>query len=109
MNARKILIHSAHCCVMHGCKYGDEDCPVVSLNIEQSYPCEECYEFACEYSGDFIVTAKDAVLGVPTNHTVLKSHAEKEKFYRQVFMYRSMGYEVEVQAVATVFNSKNRE
>jgi len=35
-------VHTEHCCLVHGCKYGDEDCPVVTKNKTQSYPCEEC-------------------------------------------------------------------
>lgn len=37
-------VHSCHCCVKHGCKYGDEDCPVVLREVMQDYPCEECSE-----------------------------------------------------------------
>lgn len=32
--------HAAHCCKRHGCKYGDEDCPVVLGSAAQSYACE---------------------------------------------------------------------
>ena len=34
-------VHDAHCCVIHGCKYGDSDCPVV-LGEENGIECEEC-------------------------------------------------------------------
>jgi len=37
-------VHASHCCKWHGCKYGDEDCPVVTGEIEQEYLCEYCYE-----------------------------------------------------------------
>ena len=37
-------VHETHCCVDHGCKYGDEDCPVASGQLKQLYPCEECRE-----------------------------------------------------------------
>lgn len=37
-------VHETHCCVYHGCKYGDDDCPVVSGELKQAYPCEECRE-----------------------------------------------------------------
>lgn len=37
-----IGVHAAHCCKWHGCKYGDEDCPVVNGKVEQEYPCEYC-------------------------------------------------------------------
>ncbi len=35
-------VHAAHCCRLHGCKYGDEDCPVASGAIKQEYTCEDC-------------------------------------------------------------------
>ena len=31
-----------HCCVLHGCKYGHEDCPVTNAIIKQEYLCEYC-------------------------------------------------------------------
>jgi len=34
--------HVNHCCIHHGCKYGDDNCPVVLGRDKQSYPCEEC-------------------------------------------------------------------
>lgn len=44
VSPRKFLsVHDAHCCSTHGCKYGDEDCPVI-LGIEPGIECEECYE-----------------------------------------------------------------
>lgn len=41
-NSNHLGIHQTHCCIIHGCKYGDEDCPVVQKVIEQSYLCEDC-------------------------------------------------------------------
>lgn len=38
----KFGVHATHCCVFHGCKYGDEDCPVVTGKIVQQYECEYC-------------------------------------------------------------------
>lgn len=35
-------VHTEHCCKDHGCKYGDEDCPVTTGMKPQSYPCEIC-------------------------------------------------------------------
>lgn len=35
--------HASHCCKIHGCKYGDPNCPVVSGEVEQEYLCEYCY------------------------------------------------------------------
>jgi hypothetical protein len=37
-------VHQTHCCIKHGCKYGDEDCPVASGEIKQDYVCEWCGE-----------------------------------------------------------------
>jgi len=35
-------IHTEHCCVIHGCKYNNNDCPVDLGELKQSYPCESC-------------------------------------------------------------------
>lgn len=35
-------VHTEHCCLWHGCQYGDEDCPVVAEAKPQSYICESC-------------------------------------------------------------------
>lgn len=35
-------VHTEHCCVNHGCKYGDPDCSVWLGLRNQSYPCETC-------------------------------------------------------------------
>lgn len=40
--ANNIGVHAAHCCKWHGCKYGDEDCPVVLGQVEQLYTCDFC-------------------------------------------------------------------
>lgn len=37
-------VHISHCCKWHGCKYGDDDCPVVTGKVEQKYLCGDCYE-----------------------------------------------------------------
>ena len=37
-------VHTEHCCVVHGCKYGD-NCPVELGKKRQSYLCEDCYGF----------------------------------------------------------------
>jgi len=31
-----------HCCIVHGCKYGHRDCPVVLGEVKQEYICEQC-------------------------------------------------------------------
>ena len=40
--ADSIGVHAGHCCKWHGCKYGDEDCPVVLGQVEQLYTCDFC-------------------------------------------------------------------
>jgi len=35
-------VHTAHCCVKHGCKYEDENCPVINRKVRQQYTCEWC-------------------------------------------------------------------
>lgn len=38
---KKLLqdVHTRHCCSVCGCKYGDEDCTVVSKMLVQERPC----------------------------------------------------------------------
>jgi hypothetical protein len=35
-------VHTEHCCIDHGCKYGDENCTVVTGKLPQSFACEDC-------------------------------------------------------------------
>ena len=41
-NPNHLGAHKTHCCILHGCKYGDPDCPVVQRVIVQDYLCEDC-------------------------------------------------------------------
>jgi len=42
-SSENLCVHTEHCCVLHGCKYGDgENCPVESRRKRQSFPCEDC-------------------------------------------------------------------
>lgn len=42
-NDLKHDVHTEHCCVNCGCKYGDADCTVKTKKLEQSFPCNmEC-------------------------------------------------------------------
>jgi len=43
MKIEEARVHQSHCCVKHGCKYGDEDCPVVKGEVKQFYYCEACH------------------------------------------------------------------
>jgi len=42
MEADHIGVHETHCCIIHGCKYGDSDCPVSLGEAPQVFPCEDC-------------------------------------------------------------------
>ncbi len=42
MDKSKYGVHQSHCCIKHGCKYGNDDCPVVNRKIKQKYTCEWC-------------------------------------------------------------------
>ena len=35
-------VHATHCCAIHGCKYCDDDCPVVLGQVKQEIDCEDC-------------------------------------------------------------------
>jgi hypothetical protein len=35
-------VHTRHCCIEHGCRYGEEDCSVVTGRKPQEFPCEDC-------------------------------------------------------------------
>ena len=48
MDKSKYRVHATHCCIIHGCKYGDEDCPVESGEVKQEYICEWCDENGIE-------------------------------------------------------------
>lgn len=41
-------VHETHCCKVHGCKYGDRDCPVESGQLSAIYLCELCDELNLE-------------------------------------------------------------
>jgi len=42
INANNNGVHARHCCIRHGCKYGDADCPVVNGKIVQTHLCQDC-------------------------------------------------------------------
>ena len=44
MNQRVFIdVHDSHCCLIHGCKYGDDECPVVNkIEGYEGIPCESC-------------------------------------------------------------------
>lgn len=68
MDPKKYGVHITHCCVKHGCKYGDKDCPVVLEIVKQEYICESC--------------GWDGIKNV--NQLIYKENVEKLK---QIFKY----------------------
>lgn len=42
MEVNTTLVHAAHCCSKHGCKYGANACPVVERVVQQEQPCDVC-------------------------------------------------------------------
>lgn len=42
-------VHTEHCCKIHGCKYGNDNCPVMTEQKDQSFLCETCYWYIEEY------------------------------------------------------------
>lgn len=36
--------YTEHCCIKHGCKYGDKNCTVTTGKLMQSFFCEDCEE-----------------------------------------------------------------
>ena len=44
MNEHEIGVHTSHCCSQHGCKYGNDECPVENGDSKQEFPCQDCDE-----------------------------------------------------------------
>ncbi len=50
-------VHNTHCCRRHGCKYGDNDCPV-EFGDAEGVKCEWCEEDDREYDFRLIEVLK---------------------------------------------------
>jgi len=64
-------VHTEHCCVRHGCKYGEDDtCPVTTKQQSQSYPCEDCdTSIMTEFKwGDLVEALDDVSFSDGTKH-----------------------------------------
>ncbi len=57
-------VHTEHCCIRHGCKYGDPNCTVVSGEKRQSYKCEDCYEEDNDPQFQRIAALEEALKGL---------------------------------------------
>lgn len=79
MDSREIGVHKGHCCVKHGCKYGDPNCPVVKQVVEQSNICEECSDEGIQNVFELIRFEDiDKIKEVFNNHDSLTSQNNKE-------------------------------
>ena len=56
---RKTDVHTAHCCLKHGCKYLDDNCTVTTGKRLQEYPCEECEKEAEDDAADAAIVVLD--------------------------------------------------
>jgi len=66
MDKNQYGVHRTHCCIKHGCKYNDKDCPVISGEIKQDYLCESCgydgFKSIEELLNDIKITKNDILL-----------------------------------------------
>lgn len=54
-------VHTEHCCIKHGCKYGEPDeCTVCNGTKTQSYPCEYCLEDEEDNSSNTLIEEQAA-------------------------------------------------
>lgn len=42
MAVKNIGTHVTHCCLKHGCKYNEDECPVTKGEHIQEFACEYC-------------------------------------------------------------------
>jgi hypothetical protein len=81
-----ILVHKRHCCHVHGCKYGDVNCPVEGGAVYQDGPCECCpgnHYFTVEITAEELYALRDITdraqgyahrLGTPLPHADELAH-----------------------------------
>lgn len=43
-----VNVHANHCCILHGCKYADPNCPVVREEIDQRFSCPDCWDLGID-------------------------------------------------------------
>ena len=62
-NAPNRDVHTEHCCAIHGCKYGDDDCTVMHGKQVQSWWCEDC-----DYANDEAEEELKELQAMPVEH-----------------------------------------
>jgi hypothetical protein len=108
-------VHRTHCCKKHGCKYSDEDCPVVLGHVEQDYRCEEnnfddCFEpnFNLDKQEGYFFTPEQ--LNEYTQSVIkqaLETAAEKANSFidgdESVYIQGNVWSEVDKQSITNTF------
>ena len=61
MEKKQTDIHTEHCCIIHGCKYGEEEtsCTVWNGLKRQSCPCDRCLDENIFFDIYYLDHAKD--------------------------------------------------
>jgi hypothetical protein len=72
LNRVNVRVHQTHCCIIHGCKYGSDNCPVELGKIKQKYPCEECAIYGIETVDEVKKYKNDKVSKCPHCGHILK-------------------------------------
>lgn len=90
MEKSKWGVHEGHCCVLHGCKYGDKDCPVTNKLTKQDYICE-----SCEYEGFKNLEHIEEYLMYQEKIKKAKETGEKEIKVSVEFIDRMLNHEPE--------------
>jgi len=70
-------VHTRHCCLVHGCKYDNDDCTVVTGKEAQEYLCE-----CCSYDRD---QAKDHLDYLLHHCKNLEELGELDENWKQVY------------------------
>ncbi|PGK51898.1 hypothetical protein CN918_29340 [Priestia megaterium] len=83
MEKKKWGTHQTHCCAIHGCKYGDKDCPVKLRQIAQDYTCE-----SCDHSGFENVGQIEEQLEVEKAVKAAKEEGQKEVIVNTEVLHR---------------------
>lgn len=99
MPKKKWSVHEGHCCVIHGCKYGDRDCPVVAKLTKQAYLCE-----SCDHAGITSLAMLEKVLKGKVKRCQFCGHVQlpAPKTKRGVELTLDEMYELEAKHTATV-------
>jgi len=82
MRVDKIGVHRTHCCIKHGCKYGDRDCPVVLGKVLQEYLCEDCNYFYEEYDNNITYTELGVENDIKMFNEIKKLFLKKNRKYK---------------------------